>query len=126
MSLVQCPGCNHEIYPVKQPTQSGGKKLSCPKCHCALPATILDAAEATVTNVGARHAPTAAAPIQPGSAAHIIAVAAAALDPEAQIRARLDWIDARLAEVEPLREEQAKLRRMLDAAAPPSAKRATA
>lgn len=120
MTEVRCPGCEEDVYPVKHLSQGGAKKLSCPRCQCALPATILDTAQAPAAEVVALRTPPSKASI--GSAAHVIAVAAAHLDPEAQIRARLEYIDARLAELEPLREEQAKLRRMLDAAAPPSSR----
>lgn len=115
---VECIGCLEQIYPVIQLALQGGtKRYTCPACHCALPPTILDSRTPQAEVIALRPAPQPAT--LPGT------TAVAPLDPEAQIRARLEWIDARLAEVEPLREEQAKLRRMLDAAAPPSAKRAT-
>lgn len=123
---VTCTGCSEQIYPAIQlGLQGGGKKYICPQCHCTLPQTILDVPQ-PLTSVTVLHRPNEGAELasQILNAARRIPEPGAPLDPEAQIRARLDWIDARLAEAEPLRAEQAKLRRMLDAAAPPSAHQA--
>ena len=127
--LVICPACEHEVHPMQELTENGGIAQKCPRatCNAILPTETAEKPPAEKADM-MRH--TNVIPLQgvttitrtPDDDEPFLEVDANTILEMA--RTRLEWVDARMGELEQLKGERDVLQRMIDAAKPARRRRA--